>query len=301
MKRIVFFFLSALLAASPVDAAGKLNVVATTAFNADLARKVGGELVDVKSVAPPKFNVHFIQPKPSDVKNVARADVYITSGLDLEAWADPLAEAAGKPRLFRGGLGRVELSEGVSLLKAPQGALSRSQGDIHLFGNPHYHLNPENAKLMARNLAARFGAIDPENAPLYEANAARFVSELDGRIASWRSMCAACAGKEVYAYHDDVAYLADFLGLKADRFLEPKPGIPPVPRHLRDLEEYAVRNSVKAVLQASYFPRAISEELARKIGARVVIIAQGVGEVPEASDVFSLYQFNVKQIAEALK
>ncbi len=289
------------LSAVPLYAAGPLKVVTTTTLFADLVRKIGGDRVDVKSVASPKFNVHFIQPKPSDVKNVSKADLYVFTGLDIEAWSDPLVEAAGKPDFFRGGTRSVDLSTGIRLLKVPTGPLSRALGDLHLFGNPHYHLNPENAKIMSRTLTEKLKEFDPTNASYYQANEDTFLAELDRRIGPWKSACARCAGKEVYAYHDEVEYLTDFLGLKSDKYLEPKPGIPPTPKHIQELENYAKTHEVKAILQTTYFPRAASEALAKRIGASVVTIAHNVGEVPEASDIFSLYEYNVKKIAEALK
>lgn len=279
----------------------KLNIVATTTFNADLARKIGGERVEVKSVASPKFNVHFIQPRPSDVKNLHKADLYVNSGLDLEAWSDPLVEAAGRPEFFRGAARSVDLSAGIPLLNAPTGTVSRSEGDIHLFGNPHYHLNPENVKIMAHTLAEKLAEIDPSGANDYRANEAAFSAEMDLRIAAWKAAAAHCAGKEVYAYHDEVEYLADFLDLKLTQYLEPKPGIPPTPRHIAELEAYAKTHEVKAILQTTYFPRAASDALAKRIGATVVAIAHNVGETPEAADIFTLYEYDVKQISEALK
>jgi len=297
------FLLAVFLISSvaPLYAAAPLKVVTTTTFFADLVKKVGGDRVEVKSVASPKFNVHFIQPKPSDVRNVSRADLYVFAGLDLEAWSDSLVEAAGKPEFFRGGDRSVDLSTDIRLLKAPTGALSRSEGDIHLFGNPHYHLSPENAKIMSRTLTEKLQEIDPANASHYQVNEEVFLAELDRRIGPWKSLCAHCAGREVYAYHDEVEYLADFLGLKSDKYLEPKPGIPPTPKHIQELENYAKTHEVKAIFQTTYFPRAASEALAKRIGASVVTIAHNVGEIPEASDIFSLYEYNVKKISEALK
>lgn len=300
-----FFVAAALLtfgAAHFVHAADKkFHIVATTTFNADLARKIGGDRVEVKSVALPKFNVHFIQPRPSDVKNLLKADLYVNSGLDLEVWSDPLVEAAGKPEFFRGGARSVDLSEGIPLLKIPTGSLSRALGDLHLFGNPHYHLSPENAKSMARTLTEKLKSFDPANVSYYQTNEKAFLAELDRRIASWKSLCAHCAGKEVFAYHDEVAYLADFLGLRSDKYLEPKPGIPPTPKHIQELENYAKAHEVEAILQTTYFPKDASEALAKRIGVSVVTIAHNIGEVSEASDIFSFYEYDVRQVAEALR
>ena len=289
-----FCFLPALHAAE-----GKLKIVATTTFNADLVKKIGGDRVEVKSVAPPKFNIHFIQPKPSDIRNLAKADLYVNGGLDLEAWSDPLVEAVGRPEFFRGGTKSLDLSEGVTLLKPPSGILSRSQGDQHLFGNPHYHLNPENVKIMSRTLMAKLKEIDPMGASVYQANEDSFLSEMDRRIAVWKSSGAACSGKEVYAYHDEVVYLTDFLGMRSELYLEPKPGIPPTPKHIEELEAYAKDHAIKAILQTTYFPTATSEALGKRVGAPVVLIAHNVGEISGTDDIFSFYDTDIQKVTEA--
>ena len=157
----------------PAGAAEPLKVVASQVYYADIVREIGKDKVEVRSVASPKFNVHFIQPKPSDVRNVSRADLVVYTGLDLEEWWGPLVEAAGKPEFFPGREKSVDLSQGIRLLEAPDHALTRAEGDIHLYGNPHYILNPENAKVMAFTIRRKLSEIDPGNASFYEANEKR--------------------------------------------------------------------------------------------------------------------------------
>lgn len=298
---IVLAAVSAVLSAAPElhAADGKLKVIATTAFFADLVRQIGKDNVEVKYVASPKFNVHFIAPRPSDVRNTANADLFVHAGLDIEAWVEPLLDAAGKPALFRGGEGNVDLSEGIPLLKVPPARPTRAEGDIHLFGNPHYTLNPENSRIMARTILARLKEKDPSHAAGYEAGAAEFLSRLDGKIAEWKARCAGFRGAEIISYHDDIAYFADFLGLKAEQFIEPKPGIPPTPRHLQFLEEYARANRIKAIVMPTYFPRDAADALAGKIGVRVVTICQNAGELAGTDDVFNFFDFNVKALSGA--
>ncbi len=286
----------------PVYAAGApLKVVASNTLFADLMKKIGGDKVEVVYVASPKFNSHFIQPKPSDVRNVTKADLFVFAGLDLEAWVDPLLEAAGKPELFRGGAKNVDMSQGIRLLKPPAGVLSRSMGDQHLFGNPHYVMNPANAKIMAGNLLEKLKSTDPDNADYYEKNEKTFVSQLDVRVLEWEALCAHCAGQEIISYHDDIEYFADFLGVKDEQYLEPKPGIPPTPRHLEFLENYAKEKKVKAIVMPTYFPKDAANGLARRVGAKVVTICQNVGEVEGTGDFFDFFDYDFKQISEALK
>lgn len=282
-------------------AQNKLEVVTTTTMFADLVRKIGGDRVDVKSIASPKFNIHFIQPKPSDVRNVQKADLYVFAGLDIEAWSDPLVEAAGKPEFFRGGLRSLDLSTGIRLLKVPTGPLSRSLGDLHLFGNPHYQMSPENARIMARTILNKLKEIDPPGASTYEENEKNFLSKLDQKVGEWKVSCAYCAGKEIYSYHDDIEYFVDFLGLKSELFLEPKSGIPPTPKQLELLEEHAKSGQVKAIVMPTYYPKDAAETLAKRIGVPVVTIAHNVGEVSGTDDIFSFFDHDFKQIAEAIK
>ena len=279
----------------------KLRVVATQTIFADLVRQIGGDRVDVRAVASPKYNIHFIQPRPSDVRAVSNADFYVNAGLDLEAWSDPLLEAAGRPELFRNGKRNVDLSQGIRLLKVPDHPLSRAEGDIHLFGNPHFHMSPGNVKIMAATVLEKLKEADPDHASFYEQNTLSFLTRLDQKIAEWKSICAHCKGEEIINYHDDIEYFADFLGLKAEQFLEPKPGVPPAPKHLAFLENYIREHRVKAIVLPTYYSRAAADESAQRTGVKVVTICQGAGEVPGTDDLFGFFDYNVRQLSEALK
>ncbi len=291
-----------LFAAPSVCAADKpLKIVATQTIFADLVKQVGQDKVEVVAIVPPKYNVHFIQPKPSDVRKVARADFYVHAGLDLEVWSDSLLEAAGRPELFKNGPKNIDLSLGVKMLDVPQGRLSRAGGDIHLFGNPHFHMNPANAKVMAAAIAKRLAQADPANAAYYAGNTRIFLEKLEAKIVQWQDLCASIRGKEIFSYHADIAYFADFLGLKAEQFLESKPGIPPTPKHLVFLEDYAREYQVKAIVLPTYYSRNAADALAHRINAKVALIAHGVGELAGTEDFFSFFDYNFNQISEALK
>lgn len=303
MKRIFVSALFCWLCLSPAlhAAENKLKVVTSTTLFADLVRQVGGDRVEVKPIASPKFNIHFIEPKPSDVRTVSKADLYVFAGLDVEAWSDPLVEAAGRSEFFRGGARTLDLSIGIPLLKVPAGSVSRSEGDMHLFGNPHYQLGPRNAAMMTQTILAKLKEIDPSGAAVYEENERRFLERLDRKVSEWRAWCKDCSGKEIYSYHDDIVYFTEFLGLKSELFLEPKPGVPPTPKHLELLEELARSGSVKAVVMPTYYPRQAAERLAKRIGVPVVVIAQNPGELPEENDFFSFFEANFKRIKEVCR
>jgi zinc/manganese transport system substrate-binding protein len=294
---LVLFFSQKLLFASEAP----LKIVATQTLFADIVKQIGKDKVEVKYIAQPKFNVHFIQPKPSDVRNMTKADLYVNAGLDLEAWSGPLLEAAGRPELFSGAERNLDLSKGITILNVPNQPISRSQGDIHMFGNPHYNMNPENAKIIAMNILEKLKEIDPKDTSYYEENAKTFLSHFDEKISEWKKLCADFKGQEIISYHEDIAYFADFLGLKAEQFIEPKPGIPPTPKHLEFLEEYVKANHIKAIVMPTYYPKDAAEKLSQRVGAKVITICQNVGEIPGTDDTFSFFDYNFKQISEALK
>lgn len=277
-----------------------LRVVATLSVFADLVKQVGGEEVQVSFIASPRFNPHFIEPKPSDVLKVKQADLLVHGGLDLEVWRGPLLDAAGNPKLFPGGQGELDLSVGIPLMEVPDRPLTRLMGDIHLYGNPHYWIGPENAKIMARAIAAKLTEIDPTHAAAYQQRLADFLSRLDHKMAQWQQAAAALRGKEVVAYHNEWPYLAEFLGITTERFLEPKPGVPPGPQQLAALEAYMKAHGIRVIVQATFAPRGPAEALAKRTGATVVTLCQNVGELPEANDYLSFLDYNIRQLTQAL-
>ena len=173
-------------------------------------------------------------------------------------------------------------------------------GDIHIYGNPHYWLNPENAKVMAQAIAAKLSEIDPAHAAAYQKRLSDFLSRLDQKMAQWKQAASTIRGKEVIAYHNEWPYLAEFLGIKIEQFLEPKPGIPPGPKQLGFLEEYMKAHGIQVIVQPTYFPRDASEALAQRTGAKVVTLCQNVGELPNAKDYFSFVDYDVQQLVQTL-
>lgn len=278
-----------------------LKVAATLSSFADLVKQVGGDRVEVSTIAPPRFNPHFIEPRPSDVLKVKKADLLVHAGLDLEAWRGPLVDAAGNPRLFQGQPGELDLSRGIPLLEVPNKPLSRLMGDIHLFGNPHYWTNPENGRIMARAIADKLSEVDPSHAEEYRKRLADFLTRLDGKITEWKQLSSGLRGREVIAYHNQWPYLAQFTGIKVEQFLEPKPGVSPSPKHLGFLEQYMKERRIKAIIQPTYFPKNSSEVLARRVGGEVVILCENVQELPEASNYIAFVDYNVRQLVRALE
>ena len=282
-------------------AQAQMKVVTTLSTYADIVKSIGGELVESSSIASPRFNPHFIEPKPSDVFKLKRADLFVHSGLDLEAWRDPLVQASGRADLKPGGERQLDLSAGIRLLQVPQGQPSRAEGDIHLFGNPHYWMSPYNGLQIARSIAAKLAALDAGNSAVYAENLRRFEEKLKAKILLWQAELKPYAGTELIGYHNEWIYLVDFMGMRMDQYLEPKPGIPPSPKHIEELVQYVQSRHLPLIIQPSFFPKDAGETLERLSGAKLIVLCQAVGELPQASDYISMLDFNIATIVGALK
>lgn len=300
-KRVLYLFVAALLGLGAQPVRAELNVVATMSSFADLAKTIGGPYVTVSYVAPPTFNPHFIEPRPSDVLKVKRCDLFIHGGLDLEAWRGPLVDAAGNPRVRTGGDRELDLSRGIKLLEVPDHPLSRADGDIHIYGNPHYWPSPVNGAIIAREIAEKLREVDPDHADAYDQNLSRFLDKLNAKMKTWKARLKPYQGVELVGYHNEWIYFMEFAGLRMDLFLEPKPGIPPGPQHLARVEAYIKEHDVPAIVSASYQPKRSAEQLAQRSGARLVLLCQNVGEAPGASDYLSMVNYNVEQLAQAMQ
>ncbi len=228
------------------------------------------------------------------------ADVFVHSGLDLEAWREPLLTAAGNPRAIRGGAGEINLVEGIRLLNVPPPGTTRASGDMHQFGNPHFWLGPENALTMASTIARRLSEIDSVNASSYESSLAAFNAQLTQKIEEWNTRLATASGVELVAYHDEWRYFSEFAGVTIEQFLEPKPGIPPGPKQLAQLQSYIEQHGVKAIVYTAVTPSKPAETLAKRTGVRTVEFAQGVGEIKAVDNYIALIEYNVSQLLSAL-
>ena len=306
MNRLTRFLLAGGLvlgAAAPAfSGQGKpINIVATLSTFADLTKAIGGKDVEVAAIASPRFNPHFIEPKPGDVRRVKSAQLLVHAGLDLELWRGPLLDAAGNVKAFPGGEGELDLSKGIALLEVPDRPLSRVEGDIHLYGNPHYWMDPENARTMAQTICDKLCALDPAHEQAYHANLKAFLDRLDAKIPEWRAKLALYKGRELVGYHKEWPYLMRFAGLVMEQFLEPKPGIPPTPRQLEFLQGYMQEHRIPAIVQATYYPTQAAESVAKRTGARVVLLCQSVGELPQCADYIGMMDYDVGQLEAALR
>ena len=265
------------LAGAARSAQAAMSVVTTTPELAAIAREVGGNLVNVTSLAKPDQNYHKVEAKPTDVVRVARADVFVRIGLDLEPWADALLNAARNPKVQPGGAGYVDAGRLIRKKEAATGQVSMAQGDIHVLGNPHYWLDPANAKVIAYQIDLALRAVDKKNAAVYDANYSRFSAEVDRRLAGWRLALAPFKGKAIVAYHAEWVYFLDRFGLRVLGYLEPKPGLPPSGGHVNHLIQQMKAAGVKAVIVPSIYPTRFANLVAKETGGEVAVVPYSVG------------------------
>ncbi len=302
MRRITFHTLSVLaLCCAALPAEARLEVVATTPDYGALARAIGGDAVRVTVLAKPTEDPHFVDARPSHLVTLNRADVLIESGADLEiGWLPPLVEGARNRSILPGGPGRVLGSEGIRLLDVPA-VLDRSQGDVHGKGNPHFLMDPQNAAVVARHLADTFCRLDAPSCDGYRGGLARFERTLEARVEQWTAQLAPFRGSAVVTYHNTWRYFAGRFGLRAEIFLEPKPGIPPSPPHLARVIGEIKSKGVRVILVEPFQSRRTAETVAGHAGAVVVDVCQFPGGLPgTAGDYFALMDANVRAIAAAL-
>ncbi len=282
-------------------ASAQLSVVATTPDIAAIAKEVGGKAVDVTVLARPTEDPHFVDAKPSFIVKLNHADVLLEGGAELEiGWLPALLEQARNEKLAPGAKGHVACAQAVTLLGVPA-TLDRSRGDVHAAGNPHYLTDPLNAKKVAALIGESLCAVDPASCDSYHAGATGFGERIDAQMVGWTRALAPFRGTHVVAYHDSWVYFARRFGLEIDLFLEPKPGIPPTPAHLAEIEASMKSQHLRAILVEPYENRKTAEAVADATGATVIDAAQFPGGMKRAEDGYiGLIDALVASLANAL-
>jgi zinc/manganese transport system substrate-binding protein len=232
----------------PLVAQAKLNVVATLPDFGSLAREIGGDKVEVVTLAKPTEDPHFVDARPSFVVSLRTADVLIDGGAELEiGWLPPLLQNARNAKIEIGKPGRVIASQGIRLMNVPAN-VTRAAGDVHALGNPHFMTDPIIAKAVALHITQSFSALDAANAAFYDANYKKFEAAINAKLQEWGVAMLPFKGQNVVAYHDSWVYFAHRFGLNIEIFLEPKPGIPPSPSHLAEVITQMKAQKIKAII-----------------------------------------------------
>lgn len=332
-------FLVTLALSIPAQAQEKIKVVTTLTTYADIVRQIGGNRVDVIPLADGRENIHHVQPKPSLVIHMKRADMLVTTGLDLEMWLPPLMDKANNPDIASGTLGFVAVAPGINLLDAPQ-TLSHSEGDTHKFGNHHIWTEPANALIIGRNILTGLTRLDPDNDTYYEQRYAAWkevvmrayvgdellellgldlVADLDRegelwsflsaqsfqgrplteRVGGWLGQMMPYRDQEMICYHKQWSYFTRSFGVSCAEYVEPKPGIPPSPKHVARVINTISDRNIPVLLAVNYYDRDQTEMVAERTGATAVIIPMNVDGGPHTETFVELMTLWVNRLAAA--
>jgi zinc/manganese transport system substrate-binding protein len=302
MKRAAFFLACLLgLAVFGLQAQAQIYVVTTDPTLADLARSVGGDKVRVESLSRGTDDPHQVEPRPSMVVKVSRAQVFARIGMDLDMWADGILDKAGNRNVIRGGKGYADCSVGIRPLEVPTTRLDPSMGDIHVYGNPHYLLDPANGIIAAGNIAAALIRVDPANRDYYAQRHQAFGRDLLNALNRWRGMLAPYRGAQVVVYHKSWTYFMARFGLKEFGSIEPKPGIPPSPGHVNDLVRNMKSAGVRVMLMENFRARRFPDMIERQTGAKAVFVPGAVEAEPGIDSYIKLFDTIVNRLSAALK
>ena len=334
---LVAAFTLALLTMHTSAAFAKVKCVATVPDLADLVRTVGGDRVEVMSIAKGSQDPHFVDPKPSFMAKLRQADLFLVTGLDLEVgWVPPLLNGAGNAGIAIGAPGYVDCSAGIPVLELPVGEVTRAEGDVHPFGNPHYMLDPLIGIIVAAHIASVLKQKDPGGAAAFDANLAGFAQqiyeklfgkdlvdlvggakldrmarsgELDAflqsnsgaKLGGWLGLLEPLRGKPIVMYHKNYSYFVDRFKIEIAGFVEPKPGIPPSAKHMVDVVELIKARNVKVIGTQPFYDDRAPNLIASKTGVKVLVMPSTVNQVVGVETYIQLFDFVTSKLAEAEK
>ena len=287
---------------SLLAAESQIRVATTTSDLKSITEFVGGDRVKVTSIATGYQDPHFVEAKPSYMIKVREADLFIRIGLDLElAWESLIIEGSRNPKIKFGSNGHLDASEGVELLEVPIQKIDRSLGDVHPYGNPHYWIDPLNAKIMASNIAKRLATISPRDKDYFMEHTARFSRTIDKKMKEWNRKMSPYKGNKIVTYHKSWSYFARRFGLIVAEYLEPKPGIPPSPRHILEIIKKIKAEKINIVLMEPFYSDKAPKLIASKTGAKIVKVTNSVGGMKGADDYISLIDKIVEELVLAFQ
>jgi zinc/manganese transport system substrate-binding protein len=289
------------LLAGGTDAADKVRVVTTTTDLKSLTEAVGGDLVEVDALARGSQNPHDLEVRPSLMVKVRRADLLVINGLELDQWAEVVVQGANNPKVIPGAPGRVDASAGILVLEVPRTRVDRSMGDVHPVGNPHYTVDPGMGPDITANILEGLVRVAPQHRAAFERNREQFLARLGQAMAKWAAELAPYKGTKVIVDHNMWPYFLTRFGLVQAGSVEERPGIPATPTHLTKLIAYMKEDKIKVILAVPWADHKLAERIAEEAGAKVVLVANGVGALKGTDTYLDTIDYNVKAVAQALK
>src|SRR5258705_6591770 len=291
----------ALLCPLTGSADSKIRIMTATTDLASLAQEIGGDKVDVESVARGYQDPHFVDPKPSFLLKLSKAELLIVVGLELEiGWLPPLITQSSNPRIQVGAPGYLDASRFARILEIPTGQVTRAEGDVHPLGNPHYWLDPENGLRIAKGIADKLSEMRPGDAAYFAQRYSDFEQRLKQADQRWLAEMKPYEGRKIVTYHRSWPNFAEHFHLNVVGYVEPRPGIPPSPQHTVELIQQMKRDNVKVIVVEPYFDLKTPNAVARETGGKVLVLPPSVGGEKEITDYFQLFDFDISKLKQAV-
>jgi zinc/manganese transport system substrate-binding protein len=280
--------------------AKKLNIMTATTDMAALTQEVGGDKVNVEALAKGYQDPHFVEAKPSFLLKLRQADLLIVVGLQLEiGWLPPLITQSGNPRIQVGAAGYLDASQFAEILEIPQGVVTRAEGDVHPLGNPHYWLDPDNGRRIARGISTKLGEMDPGDNAYFQQRFQDFDKRLSAAEQKWDQEMQPYRNRKVVTYHRSFPNFAKHFGMDVIGYVEPRPGIPPTPSHTIELIQQMKRENCKVILVEPYFDLKTPQSIARGTGGQVVVYLPSVGGEKQVTNYFELFDYDIALVTKA--
>ena len=280
--------------------ASKINVITATQDLASLAAEVGGDRITVEAIAKGYQDPHFVEPKPSFLLKLQKADLLAVVGLQLEiGWLPPLITQSGNPKIQVGNPGYLDMSQFCQILEIPTTQVTRAMGDVHPLGNPHYWLDPENGRRIAKAFQNKFSEMRPPDAAYFAGRYADFDKRLTDAEKRWDAQMTPYRGRKVVTYHRSWPNFCERFGLVVVDYVEPKPGIPPTPAHTLEVINTMKRENIKLILVEPYFDLRTPNSIANATGGTVSVLLPSVGGVKEVTDYFKLFDYDINLLVNA--
>jgi zinc/manganese transport system substrate-binding protein len=319
----------------------KVRVVCTLPTLKALVQEVGGDRVDVISLARGDQDPHFVTPTPVLMRKTREADLFVENGFSLELWADEVVNGSGNPLIFRGTPGRIIAGTGISTLEIPS-VVTRELGDIHPQGNPHVWLDPLLAKIEAANITEALKRTDPSGTDYYSSRLDRFNKRIDAALfgpellgligiqkltrltwsgelydfldtnkfkgeplsslkGGWLKQAEALRGVKAIEFHKVWVYFARVFGIKLMGTVEERPGIPPGPQHVRQVTELVRSQKIPLIMVDNFYDPSLPDRIAQQTGATVVLLPDQVEGEPDIKTYFDLIDHVIQKLAAAMK
>ncbi|HPZ09274.1 MAG TPA: metal ABC transporter substrate-binding protein [Candidatus Eremiobacteraeota bacterium] len=298
-KLITFIMIFLLFAANKTEA--KLKVVTTTTDLGDLTSGVGGDRVEIITLSKGYQNPHTVYAKPSFMAKMQNADAFVKVGLDLDMWGDTLIDGSRNEDIYLGAPGHIDASIGCEILEIPTVKLDKSQGHIHIYGNPHYWLDPLNGIKIMDNICKGLCIIDPDDANYFKQNKENYSKEIKSSLQGWLKQMEPYKGRKIVTYHNSWPNFAKRFNLDIVGYIEPKPGVPPTANDIAKLIGVMKEEQAKVIIMEPYFSDQVPKLVAEKTGAILLVLPPSVGGVEGVNTYKDLFNYNIGKFIEAFK